>query len=224
MPPPPSTASASRPPTRPTARRSASTTTLDGDAPDRLELLIRTPGSDGSLVVPVEPTRLERRVRVGHIGRPRRAEHAHHLPVARDRWRRGHAVDGGAVPIRRRSARARLAERPARRVHGALVRRRRGPGTALRRAERGGRGAGRAAARDRARRPGRRIRVPHPRGVLRRDRPRRARVDRRGRVPEPAHDLHVELGRGRVGGLPRDGDRPRDHPYRLPRRDRQPVP
>jgi hypothetical protein len=29
-------------------------TTLEGDAPDRLEILIRTPGSDGSLVVPVE--------------------------------------------------------------------------------------------------------------------------------------------------------------------------
>ena len=29
-------------------------TTLNGDAPDRLELLIRTPGSDASLVVPVE--------------------------------------------------------------------------------------------------------------------------------------------------------------------------
>ncbi len=30
-------------------------TTLEGDAPDRLEILIRTPGSDGSLVIPVEP-------------------------------------------------------------------------------------------------------------------------------------------------------------------------
>jgi hypothetical protein len=31
-------------------------TTLLGDNPDRLELLIRTPGSDGSLVIPVQPS------------------------------------------------------------------------------------------------------------------------------------------------------------------------
>jgi uncharacterized protein YndB with AHSA1/START domain len=31
-------------------------TTLEGDNPDRLEILIRTPGSDGSLVVPVSPS------------------------------------------------------------------------------------------------------------------------------------------------------------------------
>ena len=31
-------------------------TTLNGDAPDRLELLIRTPGGGGSLVLPVEPS------------------------------------------------------------------------------------------------------------------------------------------------------------------------
>jgi hypothetical protein len=31
-------------------------TTLEGDAPERLELLVRTPDSDGSLVIPVEPS------------------------------------------------------------------------------------------------------------------------------------------------------------------------
>jgi Peptidase MA superfamily len=31
-------------------------TTVEGDAPDRLELLVRTPGGDGSRVIPVEPS------------------------------------------------------------------------------------------------------------------------------------------------------------------------
>ena len=39
---------------------------LEGPPPDRLELLMRTPGSDTSFVVPVEPDAGQRDLRVGH--------------------------------------------------------------------------------------------------------------------------------------------------------------
>ena len=50
-----SMASARRPRTRPTSVEIQFDVELRGAAPDRLELLIRTPGAEASLVVPVEP-------------------------------------------------------------------------------------------------------------------------------------------------------------------------
>ena len=186
---------------------------LPGSAPDRLELLLSTPGSESIVRRPDRPRRVRRDLRLGHVGRPRHPQHPGDLPMARHRWRGRHSLGGRQHQVRGRPGGPRLAAGPAGRDDRALVRRRRGAGAALRRAG-GARGRpGRGAARHRAGRTGRRLRLRHPRRLLRCAGARRSRVDRRRGLHRDPHHLHV--ARRRTAGLPRGGDGPRGHPRRL---------
>ena len=171
-------------------------------APERLELLIRTPGGDGSLVVPVEPSGATAEyvwdTSVDHVV----PEHAHHLPVARDRRRRGR-------PLRRRGSIRYVDDRPGLDWQSVQL----GEATVhwygdgedqallLRRAERGRRRASGAAARQRAGRPGRRLRLQLGRGLLRRPGSRR-------RGSGPVRPRTPSCARSSCGTRPRPARRP----------------
>ena len=82
---------------------------LDGGAPDRLELLLRTPGSDASFVVPVDPVG----TRAAYVW-DTSVDYVTPNTVVTYQWRargrRGDALGRGDHPLRRRPTRNGLAE------------------------------------------------------------------------------------------------------------------
>ena len=195
---------------------------LAGGAPDELELLMRFTGSDSTQVAPVQPN----------------GDQATYVWDAAERyvvpnteiayqWR---ATDDGRTTLSAEESLLYDDDRPGLDWQSAVI----GDATVhwyggneevarhMGELTRRWRGPGRGAARPRAGRPGRHLRLRRARGFLRRAGTGGARVVRCRHLPAAAHHLHV--AGGGAGELPGHHDRPRGDAYRLQRFDGESVP